>query len=213
MYNNYENEEDDIEKFMLREPAATYGLRYYKEAEYLEMEWAADVKHEYYRGEIFAMSGASNTHNFIFSNVFTILGPHLKGSKCRPFGSDMRVHIPENSLFTYPDISVFCGDIQRSPFDNDTAVGPSVIIEILSPSTRNYDKGPKRRLYQAIPTLREYILIDSEAIGIETYRSAEKGLWEREVYSRLSQSLFISTVQLSLPLEEIYEGTLLHEQV
>lgn len=209
----YENEEEDITRFMLREPAATYGLRYYKETEYLEMEWSADVKHEFYKGEIFAMAGAGESHNFIFSNVFSILGPHLRKSRCRPFGSDMRVHIPENSLFTYPDISVFCGDIKRSAFDNDTAVGPSVLIEILSPSTRNYDKGPKRRLYQAIPDLNEYILIDTECVSVEVYRRTENGIWHREAHSQLSQSLFISTVQLSLPLEEIYEGTLLHEQV
>jgi Uma2 family endonuclease len=91
----------------------------------------------------------------------------LKGKPCKPFGSDLRIHIPENTLFTYPDISIICNEIKTSPVDLDTAILPTVIIEILSSSTRNYDHGGKFKLYRDIPSLKEFILIDSESIGVE----------------------------------------------
>jgi Uma2 family endonuclease len=213
MYNNYENEEDNIAQVMLREPASVYGIRSYTEKEYLQLERSADVRHEFYRGEIFAMAGAGIVHNIIFSNVFTGIGAHVKGSGCRPFGSDMRIHIPQNSLFTYPDISVFCNNITPSSLDADTATGPAVVVEILSPSTKAYDRGPKFKLYQAIPQLLNYVLIDSETIDVTVYSRGANNAWQTDRFSQPVQAAFISSLQLSLPLKEIYEGTLLHEQV
>lgn len=213
MYTNYENEEDNIAQIMLREPAAIYGMRTYTEKEYLQLERSSDVRHEYYHGEVFAMAGAGLVHNIIFSNVFTGIGVQLKGSGCRPFGSDMRIHIPQNSLFTYPDISVFCNHIKPSSFDADTATGPSVIFEILSPSTKSYDKGPKYKLYQAIPELLHYVMIDSEAISVTVCSRGGNHSWSMVHFNHPLQAAFISSLQLSLPLKEIYEGTLLHEQL
>jgi Uma2 family endonuclease len=118
----------------------------------------------------------------------------------------MRVHIPENTLFTYPDISIFCKDITAEGNDNDNFTEPSVIIEILSPSTKNYDRGDKFKLYRDIPTLKEYILVDSESINIEAFRLNEHNHWELEEYKKMEDTLSIQTVQLSLSLSEIYEG-------
>jgi Uma2 family endonuclease len=211
---NYpEGEEHSLS--MLREPAIAYGKRFFTEVEYLEYEEKQRTRSEYYRREIFAMSGASVRHNIIFSNVFGELAYKLKKTRCKPFGSDLRIHIPENSLFTYPDISIICGPPVPSPFGlaTQTAVGPAAIIEILSPSTRNYDKGMKFRLYRDIPALKEYILIDSEAIAVASWYRQETGEWLPEQKLLLTQSLFIKTVELSLTLEEIYDGTLLNEYV
>jgi Uma2 family endonuclease len=140
----------------VREPDPPYQKKFYSVQEYLKLEKPSQVKHEYYKGEIFAMSGASARHNLIASNTLIAFGIALKGSGCRPYGSNMRIHIPENTLFTYPDISVICGDVIPSEDDEDTATSPTVIVEILSPSTKNYDRGEKFMLYRAIPTLKDF---------------------------------------------------------
>jgi Uma2 family endonuclease len=141
----------------IKEPSPAYQKRHYSIREYLDMENEALEKHEYYKGEIFAMSGAGNRHNIISVNMIASLYNSLKGKSCQPYGSDMRIHIPENTLFTYPDISIICGDVVFSKEDENTSTNPTIIIEILSPSTRNYDRGVKFMLYRAIPTLKEYI--------------------------------------------------------
>jgi len=154
----------------VREPAIAYGKQKFSIQEYLEMEEAAAEKHEYYKGEIFAMSGAKWPHNTIFKNLFGTLFGKLKGKPCQPYGSDVRIHVEANTLFTYPDISIICGE--RSTLNNDdyNILNPTVIIEILSPSTKGYDRGDKFKLYRDIPTLKEYILVDSESINIEVFR-------------------------------------------
>lgn len=154
----------------LREPVVAYGKKIFTIEEYLAYENASPKKHEYYQGEMFAMAGAGHLHNLIFSNLFIELGIRLKGKKCRPYGSDMRTYIPENTLFTYPDISIVCGEPASSPIDKNSFTSPTVIIEILSRSTKNYDRGEKFMLYRDIPSLKEYILIDSESIHIEAFR-------------------------------------------
>jgi Uma2 family endonuclease len=163
----------------VREPAIAYGKSKFTIEEYLEMERAAIEKSEYYQGEIFTMSGASPRHVVINRNLFGDLAYRSKGKSYRPSGSDMRVHIPENTLFTYPDISIFCGDIIYLDKEEDSALNPTAIIEILSPSTRRYDRGQKFKLYQQIPTLKEYILVDSRAAHILVFRPTIKisGYW------------------------------------
>ncbi|MGZ8552856.1 MAG: Uma2 family endonuclease, partial [Chitinophagaceae bacterium] len=139
----------------VKEPAPKYN--YVSPEQYLEMERAAETKHEYYKGEVFAMSGASWQHNVIAKNINTIVLPFLKGKPCDMFGSDLRIHIPENSLYTYPDFSIICGKPETTDDQKDTVVKPSVLIEILSKSTKDYDRGTKFNLYRSISTLNEYI--------------------------------------------------------
>jgi Uma2 family endonuclease len=192
----------------IREPVILYNKKIFTEEEYLELEHSSERKHEYYRGEIFAMGGAGNRHNVIFSNLFGALSHKPKGKSCRPYGSDMRIHIAVNTLYTYPDISIICGDIIGADGkDADNATNTTVIIEILSPSTKSCDRGDKFRLYRDIPSLKEYILIDSESIGIEAFRVNENRHWELEEYRALNQSLSMPAVGLLLPLNDIYDGT------
>lgn len=199
----------------LNEPIVAYGKSRFTVEEYLQMERAATERHEYYRGEIFrmqghgealAMSGAGDRHNIIFSNLFGELCIKLKGKKCSPFGPDMRLSIPENTLFTYPDISVYCRDIEDS-IDEDTIVNPTVLIEILSLSTRSYDRGEKFMLYRDIPTLREYILVDTDSVRVEVYRINNSGHWELEEYKQLAEQLVIPVLGFSIPLSDIYDRT------
>ncbi len=191
----------------VREPAVAYGKTKLTEEEYLSFEKASLEKHEYYQGEIFAMSGAGARHNVIFSNFFGDLAYRLKDHPCKPYGSDMRVNIPENTLYTYPDISIYCGDIVPSAKDDDTATSPIVIIEILSPSTKEYDRGTKFKLYRSIESLKEYILIDSEAINVELFTRSEANVWQLTEMKSLDDILTIKTVQLSITLLNIYKGT------
>jgi Uma2 family endonuclease len=203
---------DPIDVNIVSEPEVAYGKRKFTVEEYLEMERASATKHEYYRGEVFAMAGVAIRHNIICKNLNRDLASWLEDKPCQPFGSDMRVHIPENTLYTYPDISVFCGDLMDMSEDDDNAVGPSVLIEILSPSTRNYDRGEKFELYKDIPTLKEYILVDSEAIGIEVWRLNEQKSWKLQQYKDLTSILEIKTVGFTVSLQKIYKDTRLPDK-
>ena len=196
----------------LREPAVAYGRQKFTIEEYLAMEEAAAEKHEYYREEIFAMSGAKVPHNTISTNLLGELSVKLKGKKCRPYGSDQRIHIEANTLFTYPDISVVCGEVITLNNDNWNILNPAVIIEVLSPSTKNYDRGEKFMLYRDIPTLKEYILIDAEHIHIEAFRLNAAHRWELEEYNSPGDLLHIKTVDEIIPLAEIYDGVKMPER-
>ena len=181
-------------------------LKYITPEDYLLNERLALEKHEYFQGEIFAISGASIPHNRIFSNTFGDISFKLKGKECEPFGSDLRIHIPKNSLFTYPDISIICGEIETTDDKFDTVTNPSVIIEILSPSTRDYDIGKKFYLYRDIESLKEYLLIDSEKITVEKYIRNIDNSWLLTAYKSIEDSFSIETVGLEMKLSDVYFG-------
>ncbi|HEY5408647.1 MAG TPA: Uma2 family endonuclease [Ginsengibacter sp.] len=189
----------------VEEPSHAYQKKYYSIREYLEMENESLEKHEYYKGEIFAMSGAGNRHNIISINIILSLGKSLKGKGCRPYGSDMRINIPENTLFTYPDVSIFCGEVKVLKEDRNTATLPTVIIEILSPSTGNYDRGVKFMLYRAITSLTDYILIEPESIHAEHFAINKEGLWQLKELNKPGEEIFLESLGVKLSLEEIYE--------
>ncbi|MGN6532946.1 MAG: Uma2 family endonuclease [Ginsengibacter sp.] len=195
----------------VNEPAIAYGKQKVSIEEYLERENAADEKHEYYKGEIFAVSGAKVPHNAISGNIFGILFNKLKAKKCQPFNSDQRIHIPSNTLFTYPVISIICGEIITLNGDDYNVLNPTVIIEVLSKSTRNYDRGEKFKLYRDIKTLKEYILVDSVSIHIEVFRLNESRHWELEEYNALSDTLLIKAINESILLSEIYDRVRIEE--
>jgi Uma2 family endonuclease len=153
------------------------------------------------------MSGVKVPHNIIAGNLYFGLRKGLQGKSCQPFNSDQRIYIPENSLFTYPDLPIVCGDIITKDNDNWNVLNPSVIIEVLSSSPKNYDKGEKFQRYRDIPTLKEYILVDSEKIHIEVFCINDNNRWELEEYEKIEDILPVKTVQLLLLLTDIYEGT------
>ena len=172
--------------------------------QYLESERHAIEKHEFYLGEIFASSGASFTHNQIFKNTYISLGSKLKGRPCQPYGSDLRIHIPNNSLYTYPDISIICGKPEMTDTVKDTIVNPSVIIEILSKSTYDYDKGQKFTLYRDIISLKEYILIDSMSVRVEHYYKNDDASWTLKDFRTLDDKINIETITADLFLTDVY---------
>jgi len=137
--------------------------------------------------------------------LLMMLAQKLRGKKCRPFNSDQRIHIPANTLFTYPDISIICGEVITLNNDEYNVLNPTVIIEVLSKSTKNYDRGEKFKLYRDIPTLKEYILVDSESIHIEIFRLNEKNHWELEEYNDASESIPIKAINETILISEIYD--------
>jgi Uma2 family endonuclease len=191
----------------VNEPAIAYSNRKYSQEEYLEMEDAATEKHEYYQGEIFAMSGAKVPHNIVAANLLIALGKKLEGGPCQPFNSDARIHVPKNTLYTYPDVSVICGEPETRNNDEYNVLNPIIIFEVLSLRTREYDRGAKFKLYQDIPALREYVLVEPETMSIEAYHINEQGFWQLKEYKDVSESVELSSIGISLPLAEIYRRT------
>ncbi|MCF2488222.1 Uma2 family endonuclease [Dyadobacter sp. CY347] len=183
-------------------------IKMYSEQEYLELEREAEYKSEYYRGEIFAMAGAGRNHNRIVENLSIEIGGYLKGKSCQSFSRDMRLHIPENGLYTYPDFIVACGRLEFAEQDSETLVNPSIIIEVLSKSTSAYDRGDKFRLYRSIPTLLEYILIDSLSISVEVWRKNDNGAWYlASETENIEDHIPISAINVQLRLRDIYAQT------
>lgn len=152
------------------------------------------------------MAGATVQHNIIASTLLTELGSKLKGKGCQPFGSVLRIHIPANTLFIYPDVSVFCGEVKTLNDDGWNALNPLVIIEILPRSTKTYDRGDKFKFYRDIITLREYVLVDSESILVEAFAVNSYGNWELKEYKSPDDVLALNTLGVQLPLRVIYEG-------
>ena len=192
---------------IIDEPAVAYGKGKYSIEEYLELENAATEKHEYYQGEIFAMSGNKSQHIIVSKNLLTSLEIKLDGKTCQPFGSDARVHVEKNTLFTYPDVSVFCGELQSLNNDDFNFLNPTIIFEVLSDSTKDYDRNAKFKLYRDIPTLKEYVLVEPEAISIEAFRINESGFWELREYSDIDGALELRSIGVNLVLSDIYKNT------
>lgn len=186
------------EKNMLQQPQ-----RHYSEDDYFAVETISGVKHEFYRGEIFAMAGASLAHNHLSANVLTALRGAVRSKGCSAFGSDLRVKTPAG-LFTYPDVMVVCGPIALAPDRPDTVTNPCVIVEILSDATRDYDRGEKFTLYQAIPTLQEYLLIEQDRVCVEHWRRQPSGDWTAQTHTSLDATISLSTPGVTLLLREVY---------
>ena len=193
----------------VKEPAPKYN--YISPEKYLEIERAAEGKHEYYKGDVFAMSGASWEHNVISYNINRLISPFVHKKGCKLFGSDFRVHIPESSFFTYPDFTIVCEENLSSLMYADNLTSPNVIIEILSKSTKDYDRGSKFMLYRSIVTLKEYILIDSTTISVEHFEKQADNSWRLTEFKQLSDSFVISTIGLPLLLKDVYEDVSIEE--
>ncbi len=187
----------------VKEPAPKYN--YISPEQYLEVERASEVKHEYYKGEVYAMAGAAPAHNDVDYNINRLVAPFLHGKGCKLYGSDFRIYIPENSLFTYPDFSIVCGKTETADIYTDNLTNPTVLIEILSKSTKDYDRGTKFTLYRSIKTLKEYILIDSTSVSVEIFTKQEDNSWNLTEFKQLSDIFRITTINLTLHLKDVYE--------
>lgn len=179
----------------------------YTPEEYLAREEKAEYKSEYHDGEIRMMSGGTPEHSSIAVNVIITLGSALAGGPCRVFNSDMRLLVAPRGDYTYPDVMVVCGKLELQPGRRDVVTNPTVLFEILSASTREYDRIEKFRLYKEIETLREYVLVDSERVVVSVLRrEMETGKWTIEILNDLHDVLILESLNLEIPLSHIYTG-------
>ncbi len=173
--------------------------------EYLEIEVRGSQKHEYFDGRIYAMAGAGLNHNYIVSNLWSKLSIFLEGKACKTFGSDMRITTPFLDSYMYPDLSIICNGVETQENGFDTIINPSVIIEVMSPSTKGYDMAFKFHYYKQIPSLQEYILIDSTRCFVQVNKRGRDNSWEgMPCIEEMNSSLVISTIEAQLLLSDIY---------
>jgi Uma2 family endonuclease len=172
--------------------------------EYLTLERHAEVKSEYFAGEMFAMAGASQRHNLIVTNVIRTLGNQLLERDCNVYPSDMRIKIPHIHKYTYPDVVVACGEEQFDDVHNDTLLNPTMIIEILSESTEAYDRGKKFEHYQSLESLREYILIAQDPYRLERYVRQDDRTWTYTEFHSANDAVSLPTIGCTLILKDVY---------
>ncbi len=177
--------------------------------EYLARERQADFRSEFYRGEMFAMSGASWEHTLIKDNLAREAGNQLKSGPCRVLTSDLRVLIPATGLYTYPDIVVVCDDPRFEDDQFDTLLNPRALVEVLSDSTEKYDRGTKFGHYRQIPSLQEYVLVAQDRPLVERYVRQADATWVLTVFDDLTQTFAFASIPAQVALAEIYRGVTL----
>jgi Uma2 family endonuclease len=183
--------------------SASHG-RYTLE-DYLGVEEMSSVRHEFADGQIFAMAGGTPEHAALSASALVLLGSKLRGGHCRPYSADLRIRVLATGLATYPDAAVICGEVARDPTSPTHVTNPSVIVEVLSPSTEEYDRGEKRAHYQQIETLKEYVLIAQDRRRVEVFVRTSAGAWEHRVHAS-GDAVELPSLGLTFPTDELYDA-------
>ena len=179
--------------------------QYYTPEEYLELEATADYKSEYIDGQIIAMAGASINHNRITGNFYATLNfAFRQQDKYEVFNSDMRLWIPQRLIYTYPDVMIIADEPEFFNNRTDTITNPQVIIEVLSNSTKGYDREDKFAAYRTIPTFQEYLLIDQNCIHVEQFSKTGKKRWNLREYDEEDENISLETVSFEIFLQDLY---------
>ncbi len=168
--------------------------------EYLDGEEISPTKHEFIDGEVYAMAGTSQNHNRITGNICNSLLNHLKNSPCEPFIENIKVRAAED-VFYYPDVLVTCEGEFKNPYYCEE---PILIVEVVSPSTRQIDRREKLRAYQQMPSVQEYVIIEQEKIAVEIYRRQPDGKWITYFFSRTDEDFTLESVDLTIEMTELY---------
>lgn len=174
------------------------------EEEYLAFERVALDKHEFINGQIVAMSGGTRRHAALAANLIGALHARLRGTGCRTFTSDLRVHVSPTGLYTYPDVSVACGPLETAKKDTETITSPCVIFEVLSESSEAYDRGAKFAHYRSIASLRSYVLVAQNEQRVERYDRLDDGDWR--LHDVVAGDVVLPCLSISIPLAELYEN-------
>jgi Uma2 family endonuclease len=174
--------------------------------EYLEFDRKSEFKNEYVFGEIVAMTGGTPWHSLIVMNTAFTLNKKLFGSTCHVFDSSLRVCLDRETLYSYPDITVVCGALEYTDDRRETVLNPKLVVEVLSPSTRNYDLGDKARMYSRIPSLAELLLIEQRACRIEHWRRQPNGHWDVELIEDPGATVNLESLGCEVPVAEVYSG-------
>lgn len=178
---------------------------YISPEEYLERENASMVRHEYLNGEMREMTGGSSKHNAINIRLIIWLGNALRGTGYHLRGGDARLKVPDTGLYTYSDVCVATEAPEYEPNSVEILLNPALIIEVLSPSTQGYDRNEKFQHYQKMPSFREYLLISQDKMLVEHRQRQPDGTWKSVSYENLSDVIQLSSINLALPVDRIYE--------
>lgn len=173
--------------------------------EYLVMEEAAEYKSEYYEGEVVAMAGATANHCRITTELSRLLGNALEQSSCEIFTSDMKIRIPDDAAYYYPEISVVCGKLDFENEKETVLKNPCLVVEVLSEGTAYFDKGRKLHHYKQLPSLKEYVLIDQINPQADVHRRSDDGEWELSCYIGLQTELELHSIGVKIKLADIYK--------
>lgn len=174
--------------------------------EYLAFEKTSEIRHEYVDGELYAMAGASKNHNLISGNLYLLLRGYLRNSGCTTYIADVKVKLPKSKKFFYPDLLVTCDP--NDDADEMFVKTPQVIIEVLSPSTQNFDQVKKFQYYRTIPTLQNYLLIHTDDYKVDCFRRQTEDIWTIQFYKGIEAIAHLETLDINLPLTKIYEGVI-----
>lgn len=173
--------------------------------DYLAFERSSDQKHEYLAGSIYAMAGVSRNHNLIASQVNGIFYMQLRQRPCEHYQGDMRLKVTATGLYTYPDVLVVCDTPIFDDKHKDTLLNPTVLVEVLSPSTENYDRGKKFQHYRALPSLQDYLLIAQDSTHVEHYTRQPDEHWLLADFTDLQATIHLTSINCTLLLADIYE--------
>ena len=171
--------------------------------EYLAQEEQATERHEYLNGEIFPMAGGTHNHEVICLNIASALQQHGRGHKCTAYGSNMKIQVKSNGLFTYPDAMLVCGQIEFAPERRDVVTNPVLITEVLSDSTQSYDRGDNFALYRGLPSFAHYILIHQNQPLVE-YHHKTSGGWLLTEIAGMDATLCVQELAFEMPFRELY---------
>ncbi|NJN73625.1 MAG: Uma2 family endonuclease [Limnothrix sp. RL_2_0] len=177
--------------------------KYLTPEEYLELEKTSEIRHAYIDGEIYAMASGTQTHNILCLNLAVLLRRYLKDSICQTFMADMKVQLQDQRKFFYPDLIVSCDGNKN--FNLNCANSPTVIFEVLSPSTEGFDRGDKFKFYRSLPSLEEYILVSSNQYSVDCFRRSENDFWVLQSYQGLDAMLHLKSLNIEVSLTDIYE--------
>lgn len=180
------------------------AYKLYTLEEYFALEEAAQERHEYYQGYIYAMSGATPNHARIVLNVAGTLNSLLEGKPCEAFTSNLKVLARQINFASYPEVSVVCGKLEYAPRRKDTVTNPVLLVEVLSKSTRAYDRGVKFDRYMQISSFADYLLIEPDKIQVDYYHRLGPDTWLLHRYKDLSQNIELKSLDITLSLEQIY---------
>jgi Uma2 family endonuclease len=184
---------------------STGAEKRYSAEEYLAFERQSETKHEYFDGEVFAMAGGTQPHSAIAGNLIGELRNETKERGCHVHTGDMRVLCP-TGLYTYPDVSVVCGELDLEDENKDTLLNPLVIVEVLSKSTDAYDRGRKFANYKTIESLKEYVLVAQDGVAIDHFARQKDGSWQQTTVTDPSASLNLPALECSIAVEEVYRN-------
>jgi len=173
--------------------------------EYLERELQSEEKNEYFNGEVFAMAHATPRHAWIVTNIVVELGQQLKTKPCRVSSSDLRLRVTPTGLYTYPDVMVVCGNVEFAADQKDTVLNPVVIVEVLSKSTQDYDRGQKFAHYRRLASLSDYLTVAQDKPRIDHWTRQSEHSWLLVEFFDLQQTISLPSINCNLPQAEVYD--------